>query len=305
MSGTVSDTHRPPATAGAVLRLLRPYQWIKNGVVLLPLVFAQELNNPTAVTRALAATGIFCLISCAVYIFNDLLDRDQDRLHPDKRNRPLASGAVSVRTAALLCVVLVTAGLTGAAALSPRFSLAAFGYLALMAAYSLGLKHLLLIDVICVALGFVLRATGGAVAIDVRFSNWLVVCTLFLALFLALGKRRHELAVLNADAPAHRAVHDAYSVDFLDAMILLVAGAAMVSYTIYTCSQEVVTRIGTDKMYLTLPFVVYGLGRYLWLIRQGRDGGDPSMTLLRDYPLTVTVFCWLASCALVMHGAFS
>ena len=288
--------------AAALIRLLRPYQWTKNGVVLLPLVFAQEMGNAQAVLRALAATGIFCLLSCAIYIFNDIRDREQDRQHPDKRNRPLASGAVSVSVAVVFCGILLVAGLVGAAGLGRRFMLTAGGYVVLMICYSLGLKRLLLIDVLSVAMGFVLRATGGAVAIDVRFSNWLVVCTLFLALFLALGKRRHELAVLNADAWAHRSVHEAYTIDFLDAMILLVAGGAMVCYTIYTCSQEVVSRVGTDKMYLTLPFVVYGLGRYLWLLRQGLDGGDPSMTLLRDYPLMLTVALWLAGCVAILLG---
>jgi len=285
-----------------MIRLLRPYQWTKNGVVLLPLVFAQEMGNAQAVLRALAAAGIFCLLSCAIYIFNDIRDREQDRQHPDKRSRPLASGTVSVSEAVLLCGILLAVGMVGAAGLGRRFMLAAGGYVVLMICYSMGLKRLLLIDVLSVAMGFVLRATGGAVAIDVRFSNWLVVCTLFLALFLALGKRRHELAVLNADAWAHRSVHEAYTIDFLDAMILLVAGGAMVCYTIYTCSQEVVSRVGTDKMYLTLPFVVYGLGRYLWLLRQGLDGGDPSMTLLRDYPLMLTVALWLAGCVAILLG---
>lgn len=291
-----------PGGLSAIIRLLRPYQWTKNGVVLLPLVFAQEMGNPLAVGRALAAAGIFCLLSCAVYVFNDIRDREQDRQHPDKRNRPLASGTVSVPVAVALCGCLLAAGMAGSVLLGHRFALAAGGYVVLMACYTLGLKRLLLIDVLSVAMGFVLRATGGAVAIDVRFSNWLVVCTLFLALFLALGKRRHELAVLDADARAHRTVYEAYTVDFLDAMILLVAGGAMVCYTIYTCSQEVVSRVGTDKMYLTLPFVVYGLGRYLWLLRQGLDGGDPSMTLLRDYPLMITVALWLAGCVAILLG---
>ncbi|HOV60539.1 MAG TPA: decaprenyl-phosphate phosphoribosyltransferase [Candidatus Hydrogenedentes bacterium] len=296
------DTPAIAGGANALIRLLRPYQWTKNGVVLLPLVFAQEMGNPESVVRALAAAGVFCVLSCAVYVFNDLRDRELDRLHPDKRNRPLASGAVSVPLAIVLCGLLLASGMTGAVLLGGRFALVAGGYVTLMAAYSLGLKHLLLIDVLSVAMGFVLRATGGAVAIDVRFSNWLVVCTLFLALFLALGKRRHELAILDADAKEHRAVYDDYTVDFLDAMILLVAGAAMVCYTIYTCSQEVVSRVGTDKMYLTLPFVVYGLGRYLWLLRLGKDGGDPSRTLLRDYPLMLTVALWLAGCIAILLG---
>lgn len=286
----------------AVWQLLRVYQWTKNLLVLAALIFAREAGNPEQVLRAIIALGAFCLASSGVYVFNDIIDRAQDRAHPVKRRRPLASGALSVPFAAVLSAALLGSGfalgwfgLRAAWAASPaplEFTLALSFYVALTLSYSVLWKHLIILDVIALAMGFVVRAMAGAVALDVVFSKWLVVCTLFLALFLALGKRRHEVTLLDEDARTHRAVLQHYTTHYLDALILIVAGGALLTYTIYTCSPEVEENFGTDKLYVTLPFVVYGLFRYLFLVQHKTGGGDPSRTLLRDWPLGLTVLLW-------------
>lgn len=283
-------------------RLMRVYQWPKNLLVLLPLVFAQDMVRVEADIRALLAFAAFCLASSAAYLFNDIRDLAQDREHPEKRRRPVASGEVGVGAAALLGVLLLGGAFALAVQAGMEFLFALSIYFLLTISYSLFLKHVFLVDVICVALGFVIRAIAGALAIDVVFSNWLVVCTFFLALFLSLGKRRGEIALLEEGAGSHRAVLEHYSIGFIDQLLLLVAGGAIITYTIYTCSPEVVERIGTDKMYLTLPFVFYGLARYLWLVREKGGGGDPSGMLFKDMPIMITVFLWVATCAVILYS---
>jgi len=285
----------------AALRAMRPYQWTKNLLVFAALVFAQRAMEPKLAAVSAVAFAAFCLLSSAMYVFNDLMDVERDRAHPGKRNRPIASGALSVPAAWLLVLLL-----TGASALlgwwvRPPFLAVLSLYGVLTVAYSVGLKHVAIVDVMVVALGFVLRAMGGAIALDVVFSNWLVVCTLFLALFLAIGKRRAELTSLEEGAAGHRLVLEHYSVAYLDQLILIVAGGTMITYTIYTCSPEVVERLGTDKLYVTLPFVVYGLFRYLHLVHHDGGGGDPSGTLLRDWPMAATVILWGVACVSLIY----
>lgn len=282
-------------------RLLRVYQWTKNALVLMPLVFAQQLLNPHAVIKSLLAMVAFCLASSATYIVNDLRDMESDRSHPKKQKRPLASGAVRPVPAALFAALLLVLALVLAQALNTPFMLALLGYLALTASYSFFLKDLFIVDVIAIALGFVIRAIAGAVVIHVVFSNWLIVCTLFLALFLGLGKRRGEIALLEEGAAAHREVLHHYSIAFIDQMLIIVAGGAMITFTIYTCSPEVVSRIGTDKLYMTLPFVIYGLARYLWLVEQN-ETGDPSQVLLKDLPTCIAVALWAVTCAVIIYS---
>jgi 4-hydroxybenzoate polyprenyltransferase len=282
-------------------RLLRVYQWPKNLLVLMPLVFALEMSRPGQVLRACAALAAFCLASSGTYIFNDIRDIEQDRGHPTKCRRPLAAGEISVALAAVLALFLIVAAVGVGWWVRPKFLVPLCGYLVLTASYTLLLKHVFLVDVISVALGFVIRAMAGAVAINVIFSNWLMVCTLFLALLLSLGKRRTEIALLDEQAAAHRAVLDRYDTAFIDQLLLLVAGGALITYTIYTCSPEVVARVHTDKLYMTLPFVLYGLARYLWLIRETHHGGDPSALLIRDWPTLVAVGLWMAACVGLLY----
>ncbi|MBN2310244.1 MAG: UbiA prenyltransferase family protein, partial [Candidatus Hydrogenedentes bacterium] len=212
----------------------------------------------------------------------------------------------AVGAAAGWAAFLGLGSLAAAYALRPSFFAAVVAYMALIAAYSLVLKRIVLIDVLAVAMGFVIRAIAGALVLDVVFSNWLVVCTLFLALFLSLGKRRHEIELLEEEAVGHREVLGHYTVPFLDALILITGGSALLSYTIYTCSPEVVERLGTDKLYLSLPFVIYGLFRYMYLVHLEGSGGDPSRTLVNDLPTLVTVLLWgVTNVAIIYWGSIS
>jgi 4-hydroxybenzoate polyprenyltransferase len=284
-----------------LLQLLRVYQWTKNLLVFAPLLFAHQLHNPQKILLALQAFVAFCCAASATYIINDYWDRERDRTHPRKRHRPLASGAVSTAFALTVSALLFIAAGLFAYGLPLGFGFCLGAYVVLTFLYSVRLKDVLLVDVIVIALGFVIRALAGALALQVTFSNWLVVCTLFLALFLGLAKRRHEITLLEAGASDHREVLQHYSVAFLDQLILIVASAAILTYAIYTCAPEVVQRIGTDKLYLTLPFVVYGLFRYLYLIHHKTGGGDPSSTLLQDVPMIITVVGWGLACALILY----
>ena len=284
-----------------LIKLMRVYQWTKNGLVLAALLFSLRSVHGTQITDGFIAFLSFCLASSAVYAFNDLIDIEQDRAHPEKRNRPLPSGLVSAASARALVAGLLAASVLLAWVVNLEFVAALGVYFALTVTYSLYLKHVVILDVLCVALGFVIRAMGGAVAVQVEFTNWLVVCTLFLALFLALSKRRNELSSLKGEAENHRVVLNDYSLSFLDQLILIVAGGAIITYTIYTCAPEVIERTGTDKLYVTIPFVVYGLFRYLFLIHRKDGGGDPSATLLRDIPMALTVLSWAGACALIIY----
>lgn len=287
--------------AGVLVRALRIYQWTKNLLVIAALIFARQLGEPEQVLRSLGAFIAFCLAASATYLFNDLIDIEKDRAHPEKRLRPLPSGQMRPQTAIILALVLLAGGMGLAWAVRPAFLLALLVYLALTLSYSLFLKHYIIIDVLAIALGFVTRALAGAIALNVVFSNWLVVCTLFLAMFLGLNKRRHEITLLEEDALNHRRVLHQYSVHYLDQLILIMAGGALITYTIYTCSPEVVDRLGTDKLYLTIPFVVYGLFRYLYLVHQRAEGGDPGSTLIKDMPLAINVALWGSACAAILY----
>jgi len=294
------NTH--PGILALYTGALRVYQWPKNLVVFAALVFALELTKPSQVLLSIGAFFVLCAASSAVYVLNDIVDREKDRVHPDKQARAVASGAISVPAAFVLVLVLSAGSLGAAYALRPAFCLAVVCFLALNLVYSFVLKKIMLVDVLSIAMGFVIRGIAGALVLDVRFTNWLVVCTMFLALFLALGKRRREIDLLDAEAINHREVLGHYTAPYLDSLMLILAGATLLTYTIYTCSPDVVDRTGTDKLYLSLPFVVYGLFRYLYLVHHKRGGGDPSRTLLKDLPLMVTVFLWGLTSIVIVYG---
>jgi 4-hydroxybenzoate polyprenyltransferase len=283
------------------LRALRVYQWTKNLLLFAALLFAKQAGDPAQVFIAIKAFAAFCMASSATYLLNDLMDVEKDRVHPEKKNRPIASGALPMSGAIGSLLGLFAGSMALAYNINLHFFYALLVYIALTVSYSFGLKNLVIIDVLIVALGFVIRAMAGALALDVAFSNWLVVCTLFLALFLGLSKRRHEIVTLEEDAKNHRKVLNHYSVHYLDQLILIVAGATLITYTIYTCSPEVVGRLGSDKLYFTIPFVVYGLFRYLFLVHQHAEGGDPSSSLIKDAPLGCTVVLWAVACALILY----
>ena len=286
-----------------ILISLRPHQWTKNLIVLAALIFAERLFDGPSLAAAAIAFAIFCLLSGAVYLVNDVVDVEQDRRHPVKRDRPLASGKLSRVVALTAAVSIVVVGLTCAFLLGTRFGIAALIYFVMMTAYSLALKNVVILDVLVVALGFVLRAVAGALAIDVAFSNWLLVCTLLGALFLALAKRRHELTLLAGEAAEHRRILGEYSPYLLDQMIAVVTASTLVSYALYTLAQETVDRFGTDRFIWTLPLVLYGIFRYLFLVHRKEAGGEPTRVLLNDKPILVTVVLWAAAVVtLIYHG---
>ena len=284
------------------VRALRVYQWPKNLLVLAALVFARQLGDSAQVLCGLTALAAFCMAASATYLFNDILDVEKDRAHPEKCKRPLPSGELSPALAWIMAAMLLAGSVAVACAVRLEFLYALLFYVALTVSYSLLLKRVIIIDVMAVAMGFVVRAIAGAIALDVVFSNWLVVCTLFLALFLSLSKRRHEILLLDEAAGGHRSVLSHYSVHYLDQLILIMAGGALLTYTIYTCSPDVVRNFGTDKLYLTIPFVVYGLFRYLFLLHLRQEGGDPSSTLLKDWPLGLNVVAWALTCVIIIYG---
>jgi 4-hydroxybenzoate polyprenyltransferase len=281
---------------------LRPSQWTKNLIIFGALLFGQRLFNPASVLDALGAFAIFCVLSGVVYLLNDVADRDGDRLHPIKMHRPIASGAVPVAAALTLAAVLATAALSAAFWLRPLFGVMALSYLVLLAIYSGPLKHVVIIDVLTIAVGFVLRAVAGAVAIDVAVSPWLYVVTILGALFLALSKRRHELVLLADQATGHRPILEEYSPYLLDQMISVVTASTLVAYAIYTVSPETIEKFQTNKLGLTLPFLLYGIFRYLYLVHQKEGGGSPSEMLLNDRPLLACVALWAVTVAIIIYG---
>ena len=295
----LSQRARPGQIPALLLRSMRPRQWTKNGVVLAGVVFAREMGRPDALLRAVLGMLVFCVLSGAVYLANDLLDLEKDRLHPTKRRRPLASGRLPVEVGIIASGVLVLVGLLTAFALSGGFLAVAAGYLALQAAYIGLLKHLVILDVMALAAGFVLRAVAGAVVVDVPISPWLYVCAMLLALFLALGKRRQELVLLSGDAAVHRPSLDQYSVRLLDQLVQVVTTSLVFAYMLYTFSAENLPR--NHAMMLTIPFVLYGLFRYLYLVHERGEGGSPEEILLRDRPTLACVVLWGLTAVLILY----
>jgi 4-hydroxybenzoate polyprenyltransferase len=288
------------STTVALVRSLRPVQWLKNGFVLAPIVFSGRVDDPDAWVRSLVAVAAFCAASSATYLLNDVLDREADRLHPSKRSRPIAAGEVSVATALTTAALLVVAAAAAAIALGGWFPAILGGYLILTVLYSAFLKELVFVDVLVVAAGFVLRVVGGAVAIDVPISRWLLLCTYLLALYLALGKRRAELALLGEDAGNHRVVLGHYTLPLVDQAISVVLGATVLAYTLYTVAPDTVAKVGSEGLMATVPVVLYGLFRYLYLLHRHELGGSPARVLITDRPLLLCVVVWLAIAAAVV-----
>lgn len=293
---------RSSSLALGLLVSLRPSQWTKNLIIFAALLFGQRLFDGPSVAASLSAFAIFCALSGVVYLINDVADRHADRLHPIKRHRPIASGAVPVAAALATAAVLASAALVAAFWLRPAFGVLALAYLLLLVGYSGPLKHVVIIDVLTIAVGFVLRAAAGAVAIAVAIGPWLYVLTILLALFLALSKRRHELVLLADRATEHRRILEEYSPYLLDQMISVVTASTLVAYAIYTVSPDTIAKFHTTYLGLTLPFPLYGIFRYLYLVHQKEGGGSPSDLLLTDRPLLVCVALWALATALIIYG---
>jgi 4-hydroxybenzoate polyprenyltransferase len=282
---------------------MRPEQWLKNGFVLAPIVFAGLVFDPDAWLRTILAVASFCAASSAVYLVNDVLDRETDRLHPIKKNRPIAAGEVSVGTALTVAVVLVGVALAIAVWLGGWFPAILISYVVIVLLYSAVLKRAVFLDVLVVAAGFVLRVVGGAVAIDVPVSMWILVVAYLLALYLALGKRRSELVLLGVDAGEHRAVLGHYTLPMVDQAISVVLGATVLAYALYTVAPETVAKVGSEGLRATGPIVLYGLFRSLYRLHRHGLGGSPTRALLTDRPLLACVVVWLAVAAAVINAS--
>lgn len=283
------------------IEALRPAQWVKNSFVFAALLFAERLTDHRAVIVTCLAALAFCAISSAVYLVNDVMDREEDRLHPVKCLRPIAAGSVSLPLALGMAVLLAAAALSGSWALGSGFFCVIAFYAVLNVAYSTWLKHVVLLDVFIVAAGFVLRVLGGGLAIDVRISSWLIVCTTLLALFMALCKRRHELVLMGEEGGRHRAILQYYTPYFLDQLIAMITASTLMSYALYTFSADARAQFPGKHLALTIPFVIFGLFRYLFLVHQREEGGNPTRMLLTDRVLMSVVLLWAASVVLVIY----
>jgi 4-hydroxybenzoate polyprenyltransferase len=285
----------------AYLAALRPKQWTKNAIVFAALVFDLKLFDFSRLAIVIGAFICFCLASSAVYIVNDLHDIESDRLHPKKRMRPIAAGRISSQSAWLMVAMLLLVSVPVALLLRPTFGAVLIGYLVLMTAYTFVLKHFVLVDVFAISAGFVLRAAGGAVVLDIPISPWLYVCTVLLSLFLGFGKRRHELLLLESGAGSHRRNLDEYSPELLDQIITISAAATIMAYSLYTFEAD--TLPDDRSMMLTIPFVLYAMMRYLFLVHRRDGGGSPEQVLLTDLPLLSCIILWgLVAVAILYIG---
>jgi 4-hydroxybenzoate polyprenyltransferase len=282
-----------------LLLALRPRQWTKNGLIFVALAFTLNIQQPGLLLRTIVTFIAFCCLSSAGYLLNDVVDADADRQHPTKRLRPIAAGQVPVPLALGVGLALAVLGLAASFRLGMSLGLLAVGYLLLTAFYSTTLKHLVLLDIFGIAAGFVIRAAAGAIAIDVPISPWLYSATLLGALLIALGKRRTELQTLGVEAVGHRRNLESYSLEFIDELILVISSAALMTYALYTFSAENLPR--SHSMMLTVPVVLYGLFRYLFLVREGDVGGAPEELLFRDRPLMLSVVVWAALSVAILY----
>lgn len=284
----------------AIIKSMRPKQWVKNVFVLAALVFDRQLTNWPATLTTLIGVFLFCMLSGAVYLINDVFDKKADQNHPTKKNRPIASGKLPVNVAITTAIIVVVGSLYWAFRLSSSFGVISTVYFVMNLAYSFKLKHIPLIDVMVIATGFVLRVGAGVSLIQVeRFSPWLYVCTTLLALFIGFGKRRAEIVCLSENATQHRKVLDGYSLEFLDQLITIVSGTAIVAYSLYTFSAPNLPE--NNSMMLTIPFVLYGLFRYLYLIKIQKSGGAPEDLILSDRPLQVCILLWGISVVVIFY----
>jgi 4-hydroxybenzoate polyprenyltransferase len=285
----------------AVLESLRPAQWLKNGFVFAALIFSRSLTDWHRTAVVALAAVVFCLVSSAAYVLNDVLDAPEDRQHPSKRLRPVASGRLGVRAALSAAAGLTLVGLAGAWWLDFEFFLVTAAYVALTGLYSCFLKRVMLLDVFVIAAGFILRVLGGGVVIHVEISSWLIVCTTLLALFLALTKRRHELVLLGGTASNHRPILAHYTPYFLDQLIGIVTASTVMSYSLYTLSDDVMRKFPGKRLELTIPFVLFGIFRYLYLVHRTSDAGSPIRLLLTDRVLLAVVLLWAAAVIFIIY----
>lgn len=285
---------------GDYFRLLRPQQWLKNVFVFAGLIFSRHFFYVESIEKSIYAFIVFSLLSSGGYILNDLLDYKEDRIHPVKSKRPIAAGKVRRDHAAFIAVVLIIMSFAGAYALGDNFLYVCLMYFGLIVLYSFVMKNIVILDVLAVAMGYVLRAIAGAVVIDVEISSWLLLCTLLIALFLAISKRRTEIVLLGEGAIKHRKILSQYSLGLLNQMIAIVTAACVVSYCLYTLAPETVAKFGTRNLIYTVPFVIYGIFRYLYITYQKIEADIPERVLFSDLPLQICLVTWIVSCIFIL-----
>ena len=280
--------------------MLRPQQWIKNLFLFAGLIFSRSFHQFSNIRTECFAFASFCLLSSGIYIINDLADFQADKLHPVKSRRPIAADRISRSAALMTAVLLIAVSLLAAYFIGRWFLLTALIYLVMMVIYSLKIKEVVILDVFFVALGYVLRAVAGALAIRVEISSWLLLCTLLFALFLVVSKRRAEIVSLGSDAVRHRKILGQYSVGFLDQMIGIVTSACIVSYCLYTLAPETVVKFHTRNLIITVPFVIYGLFRYLYLTYHGTGTDQPEKAVFTDPPILICLILWIGTCIAIL-----
>lgn len=278
------------------IRLARPRQWIKNLFVFSALIFAKLIFEPVYLKTVFLATISFCLISSCVYILNDIFDADKDRVHPQKRTRPVAAGIVSKTEAWVLLIILLPVALIFGFYLNRGFGLILLLYFTNNVLYSTIVKHMVILDVMSIALGFLLRVIGGGVVIDVYISQWILLCTLLLSLFLGFSKRRNELVILEEGADSHRKILKEYSLEFIDNMLSIVTASTVMAYSLYTFSSK-----NSYYMILTIPFVLYGVFRYQYIVYQKKEGGSPEDAVLSDIPLMLCILLWVVVSIAILY----
>lgn len=291
------------ALVTSLVEAMRPRQWSKNVVIFAGVLFSLQVLQPIPLMRSALAFIFFCLVSGCVYILNDVSDYERDLVHPEKRKRPIASGRLPRRFAAIFATVLIIVVAGASIRLSPSFGAIALFYFFMNLGYSFYLKNIVILDVLIIALGFVLRAVAGALVIHVQISEWLLVCTFFLALFLALCKRRHELRLIEDKAANHRAVLQDYSAHLVDQMIAVATASALMSYALYTISENVEQKFHTDKLIFTIPFVLFAIFRYLYLVHNQNLGGSPEKVFIQDRGMLIDIILWVLTVFIILYLA--
>lgn len=280
---------------------MRPTQWTKNLFIFAALLFSKNLFDPPLLLTTVLVFILFCLLSGSAYLINDVIDLERDKKHPDKAKRPLPTGQLKVSQAIVAAIIVSLISLAVSFFINLHLGLVTLSYFLLMTAYTLFLKDVVIIDVLTISFGFALRVVAGAVAITVEISPWLLICTIFLALFLALAKRRHELILLGDTASAHRKILREYTPRLLDEMISVVTTSTLIAYTLYTISPRTIEKLHTTRLIFTVPFVLYGIFRYLYLVHQKNLGGSPENILIKDKPLIINILLWILLIIIILY----
>jgi 4-hydroxybenzoate polyprenyltransferase len=285
----------------ALITAMRPKQWTKNLIIFAGLIFSQNFFHPDFLRTSILAFIAFCMNASSVYLINDIKDVEQDKLHPVKKHRPLAAGLISAGQGGIFAAVLAITSLCLAFGLDLTFGQLLTAYWIMMIIYSFKLKHMVIVDILVISAGFIIRALSGAVVLEVDISRWLLACAIFLSLFLILSKRRNEIAELGVNAGEHRAILEEYGERFLDQMIAVVTACTIISYVLYTLDPGTVDKFHTKGLIWSVPFVIYGIFRYLYLVYQKNLGGRPEMVLLTDRPLLFSVFLWIIASMIIVY----